>query len=108
MRRGFREFFVASAKSVSLQEDLFRRGSAIPHIAAGLAVSTTFRRAARWVGNVPSPGIGYNLILARPVPPPSVGKAFFHAGPFRPSNQLFEHQHKEGLRSLLANRRFFR
>jgi len=34
-------------KSVSLQGDLFPRGSAIPQMAAGRPVSTTFRRAAQ-------------------------------------------------------------
>src|SRR5262245_43726833 len=54
------------------------------------------------VGDVPSAGIDYNLILARPVPPPSVGKASFMRGHFDHRTNCSSTKHKEGLRSLLA------
>jgi len=51
------------------------------HMVAGRAVSLLFRSLSKF-GNVPSPRIGYNLILARPMPPPSVGTASFMRGHF--------------------------
>src|SRR5215216_60647 len=59
------------------------------------------------VGNVPSTRICYNLILARPMPPPSVGKVSFMRGHFDHRTNCSSTKHNEGLRSLLANRRFF-
>jgi hypothetical protein len=49
------------------------------------------------VGNVPSARIGYNLILARPMPPPSVGKASFMRGHFHHRTNCSSTKHKEGL-----------
>src|SRR5882757_9117106 len=54
------------------------------------------------VGNASSARIGYNLILARPMPPPSVGKASFMRGHFDHRTNCSSTKHKEGLRSLLA------
>jgi hypothetical protein len=65
---------------------LFFRNTALDHL------FRNFFSPAPTVGNVPSAGIGYNLILARPMPPPLRWESIFHVGPFRPSNQLFEHQ----------------
>ena len=44
-----------------------------------------------------SAGIGYNPILARPMPPPSVGKASFMRGHFDHRTNCSSTKHKEGL-----------
>src|SRR6185312_11850194 len=54
------------------------------------------------VGNVSSAGICYDLILARPMPPPSVGKASFMRGHCDHRTNCSSTKHKEGLRYLLA------
>src|SRR5207237_10155554 len=54
------------------------------------------------VGHVRSAGIGYNLILALPMPPPSIGKASFMRGHCDHRTNCSSTKHKEGLRSLLA------
>jgi hypothetical protein len=63
-------------------------------------------------GQAPRPGyrdtrISYNPGLARPMPPPSIGTASFMRGHFDHRTNCSSTRHKEGLRSLLANRRFF-
>src|SRR3954470_24126306 len=76
------------------------RGS--PH---GCRVSGCFHRfpaTPSKVGNASSARIGYNLILARPMPPPSVGKVSFMRGHFDHRTNCSSTKHKEGLRSLLA------
>ena len=68
-----------------------------PH---GCRVSSRFRyfsATSPKVGNVPSARIGYNLILARPMPPPSVGKASFMRGHFDHRTNCSSTKHKEGL-----------
>jgi hypothetical protein len=75
---------------------LFFRNTALDHL------FRNFFSPAPTVGNVPSAGIGYNLILARPMPPPSVGKASFMWGHFDHRTNCSSTKHKEGLRSLLA------
>ena len=81
-------------KSVSSQGALFRRAGEIPRMAAGYrAASTTFFRNL----DVPSAGIGYNLILARPMPPPSVGTASFMRGHYDHRTNCTSTKHKEGM-----------
>jgi hypothetical protein len=85
-------------KSVSSQGELFGRGSAIfttwlPAIEPFPLLSATSAK----VGNVPSAEIGYNLILARPMPPPSIGKASFMRGHCNHRTNCSSTKHKEGL-----------
>ena len=44
------------------------------------------------------PGLGYDVILARPTPPPSVGKVSFMRGHFDHRTDCSSTKHKEGLR----------
>lgn len=48
------------------------------------------------------PRIGYDLILARSTPPPSIGEASFMRGHFHHRTNCSSTGHKEGLRRLLA------
>ena len=96
-------FFRRKRKSVSSQGDLFRRGSAVHQLAAGVSSRFPLLSAAPpKIGNVPSAGICYDLILARPMPPPSVGTASFMRGHIDHRTNCSSTKHKEGLRSLLA------
>ena len=88
--------------------NVFRRGGFVssqerdPRMAAGRAVSATFPQPRPRSAMSLQPRIGYDLILARPMPPPSVGKASFMRGHFHHRTNCSSTKHKEGLRSLLA------
>jgi hypothetical protein len=66
-------------------------------IASPVHLLYVFRTVAQG-RNIPSAGIGYNLILARPMPPPSIGKASFMRGHFDHRINCSSTKHKEGLR----------
>jgi len=55
------------------------------------------RSAVAEGGNVPSAGIDYNLILARPTPPPSAGEASFMRGHCDHRTNCSSTKHMEGL-----------
>src|SRR5215468_3755724 len=71
-------------------------------VAGYWSVFRSFSAPASEPGNVSSARIGYNLILARSTPPPSIGKASFVQGHFDHRTNCSSTKHKEGLRKLLA------
>src|SRR5258705_10129694 len=72
-------------------------GARSPH---GCRVSSGFHyfsATSPKVGNVTSARICYDLILARPMPPPSIGKASFMRGHCDHRTNCSSTKHKEGL-----------
>jgi hypothetical protein len=96
-RGRFREFVVASAKVFRRAENCFVAGARSLRWPPGIEPFPLLFRNLAKVGNAPSARIGYNLILARPMPPPSIGKASFMRGHCDHRTNCSSTKHKEGL-----------